>query len=206
MHAILPCPPSQAVSSEEVDRFRQVALIHDEARFRQMLDELVSSKASNENLRKLTPDEREAMLARMRALPEFQPVERYKPSQTQLQQGRILTLTEFNKPHNLPLLEFAHLAGMSRQHIYKLIKARKLLAITASGRGIRIPDWQLDPIKARLTREVLIKSGTVDHWTLYRELSMGDERFNGKAPIDMVTLRNIDKVVIGVLDNLQIQV
>lgn len=207
MHAALPALPNQLVSSEEVDRFREVAVIHDEQRFRQMLNELLASKASNEPepYRKPTPEEKQAILERLRNRPDAGPVEKWQPSPTQIQRGRILALQEFNQPHNLPLQRYAELAHLSRQHIYKLIKERKLLALKGGARGYRIPDWQLSPLPARLTREVLQRAHIVNEWEIYDWLHLPSERFGGKAPIEIVTLTNIDKLVNSLMGALGIQ-
>ncbi len=204
MHAALACIPTSAVSSEELDRFRQVALIRDEPRFRQLLNELVASKVGVEPARLATPDEREEMLARLRARPEAQPVDPWQASATDLQQGRIALLAEFNRPGNLPLARYVSLAAKSRQHIYKLIKAGKLLALSVGGRGIHIPDWQLAAAPAALTQAVLARAPGVDAWTVYHALSAASERFGGKAPVDAVTLASVDRLAASVLDTLGI--
>lgn len=56
---------------------------------------------------------------------------------------------------NLSVVQFAKLAGKSRDQINREIKAGKLLALSVGNRGQRIPDWQLDPVKGRLVQAVL---------------------------------------------------
>jgi hypothetical protein len=205
MHATLTAPSNQLVSSEEVDRFRQVVEIHDEQRFRQMLNELLASKAGNEPYRPPTPEEKQALLERLRTRPDAGPVDKWTPSQTQIQRGRVNALQEFNQAHNVPLPRYAELAHLSRQHLYKLIKERKLLALKGGSRGYRIPDWQLAPLPARLTREVLQRAPIVNEWTIYDWLRLPHERFGGKAPIDSVTLVNFDKLVDSLMGALGIE-
>lgn len=207
MNATLPALCNQLVSSEEVDRFREVVDIHDEQRFRQMLNELLASKASNEAdpYRKPTPEEKQAILEQLRKRPDAGPVEKWQPSATQIQRGRILALQEYNQPHNLPLQRYAELAHLSRQHIYRLIKERQLLALKCGPRGYHIPDWQLSPLPARLTREVLRRAAIVDEWTIYDWLRLPHERFGDQAPIDIVSLTNFDKLVNSLMGALGIQ-
>jgi len=205
MHATMPAPARQLVSAEEVDRFRQVVEIHDEQRFRQMLNELLAAKAGNEPDRPSTADERQAILERMRASPASQPVQRWEPTRSQIEQGRILGLQKFNQPHNLPLERYAELAGLSRQHVYKLIKARKLLALKIAGHGVRIPDWQLDPLPASLTRAVMERGPTAGPWELYDWLRLPEERFGDRAPIDIVTPANLEELTVSLLGALGFQ-
>jgi hypothetical protein len=63
----------------------------------------------------------------------------------------------FEQPQNLPLPEFARLAHKSRQQIYKDLaaKPRRLLALSVGPRKQRLPDWQLDPLRLRLTQDYL---------------------------------------------------
>ncbi len=204
MHAALACLPTPPISADELDRFRQAVVIRDERRFRQLLDELVASKVGAETARLATPEERADLLARLRARPEAQPVEPWHPSATEAQQGRIAQLAEFNRPGNLPLTRYAALAAKSRQQIYKLIKAGKLLALSVGGRGIHIPDWQLAPAPLALTQAVLAGAPGLDAWTLYDALGMGSERFGGKAAVEAVTPASVERLTASVLDALGI--
>lgn len=127
---------------------------------------------------------------------------RWTPSRTNIQRGREAMLEAYDRPHNLPLPEFAQLANKVRQQIYKDIDARRLLALNVGPRGRKLPDWQLDPVKHRLTQAILQGAPGVDTWTLYRALSDPLEGLNGLSPVDTVTEDSIDaiaKVVFNVL-------
>lgn len=127
---------------------------------------------------------------------------RWVPGETDIQRGRVAMLEAFDQPHNLPLPEFARLAHKSRQQIYKDIDARRLLALNVGPRGQKLPDWQLDPVKQRLTQAVLQAAAEVDNWTLYRALSEPLESLGGRSPVDAVAADSVDelaKVVLNVL-------
>lgn len=127
---------------------------------------------------------------------------RWTPGRTDIQRGREAMLEAYDRPHNLPLPEFARLANKVRQQIYKDIDARRLLALNVGSRGRKLPDWQLDPVKHRLTQTVLQSVPESDTWTLYRALSDPLEGLNGLSPVDAVTEDSIDavaKVVFNVL-------
>lgn len=113
-------------------------------------------------------------------------------------------LEEFRKPHNLPVVKFAELAGKSRQQIYKDVEMKRLLALSIGARGQRIPDWQLDPIKKQLTQSLMGKARDVDEWSLYYALSEPNQDFSGKAPVETVTARNIERVLSTLLSQLGI--
>jgi hypothetical protein len=80
---------------------------------------------------------------------------RRTPGDTDIQRGRAAMLEAYEQPRNLPPPEFARLASKVRQQIYKDITAGRLLALNVGPRGRKLPDWQLDPIKQRLTQVVL---------------------------------------------------
>jgi hypothetical protein len=130
---------------------------------------------------------------------------RWAPSPTDIQRGRVVLLQAFNQPHNLPLREFAGLANKSRQQIYKDIHARRLLALNAGGRGQKLPDWQLDPVKQRLTQAVLQAATGDDPWTLYHALSEPLEVLKGRSPVDAVTAGAVEAVAKAVLGALGVQ-
>lgn len=137
-------------------------------------------------------------------LSPFRAKKRWEPSTTDLQRGRVLMLEEFRKPHNLPVVKFAELAGKSRQQIYKDVEMKRLLALSIGARGQRIPDWQLDPIKKQLTQSLMDKARDVDEWSLYYALSEPNQGFSGKAPVETVTARNIERVLSALLSQLGI--
>lgn len=72
-----------------------------------------------------------------------------------IQRERIELVDVFESPHNLPVVEFAKLAGKSRRWISYEIKAGNLLALSLGNRGQRVPDWHLDPLKHALIQAVL---------------------------------------------------
>lgn len=125
---------------------------------------------------------------------------RWVPGETDIQRGRAAMLETFDQPHNLPLPEFARLANKSRQQIYKDIDARRLLALNVGPRGQKLPDWQLDPVKQRLTQTVLQSSASVDNWTLYHALSEPLEGLGARSPVDAVTANSVDDVTKAVLN------
>jgi len=125
---------------------------------------------------------------------------RWTPSDTDIQRGRAALLEAYDQPHNLPLREFARLANKVRQQIYKDIEAGRLLALNVGPRGQKLPDWQLDPVKQRLTQTVLQRAPGVDAWTLYRALSEPLEGLGGRAPVDAVTAGSVESVANAVLN------
>ena len=130
---------------------------------------------------------------------------RWEPSATELQRGRALMLQEFRKPHNLPVVAFAELAGKSRQQIYKDVENRLLLALSIGVRGQHIPDWQLDETKKKLAQGLLAKAHGVDEWTLYYALSKPNRSFAGKSPLEAVTPGNLDRSLDKLLGQLGFQ-
>ena len=125
---------------------------------------------------------------------------RWTPGQTDIQRGRAAMLQAYERPHNLPLPEFARLANKVRQQIYKDIDAGRLLALNVGPRGRKLPDWQLDPVKQRLTQAVLAGASGVDAWTLYRALSEPLEGLEGRSPVEAVTDDSIDAVARAVFN------
>ena len=97
-------------------------------------------------------------------LSEMSTAERWTPGASELQRGRAALLAEFRKPHNLPVSEYAKLAGVSRQQIYKDLKAMppKLLALRVGKGSWRVPDWQLEEHRGELTRLVLDAAPQLD--------------------------------------------
>ena len=116
-------------------------------------------------------------------------------------------LKVFEAPQNLPLPEFARLAHKSRQQIYKDLSARRrrLLALNVGPRRQRLPDWQLDPLRLRLTREVLEHAPDIDPWTAFHALSDSQDGLDGHSPIEMVNSSRFDFVLKVALDALGIQ-
>lgn len=119
-----------------------------------------------------------------------------------VQRERLDMLAIYEAPHNLPVVQFAKLAGKSKDQINREIKAGKLLTLSMGNRGQRVPDWQLDPIKNQLTHALIKKIEGIDSWQLYRALTQPCEKLNGRSPIDVVTASNIDYVIVVVYDAL----
>lgn len=182
------------ITTDDVHRFDRAAWIKDPAAFAVVLDELIREKvalaehaASREELPAELVDKARALRA----------TSRWRPSATEIQRGRHALLEAFDRPDNLPLPEFARLAHKSRQQIYKDLKSspRRLLALDVGPRGQRLPDWQLDPVRLKLTQEVLKVAGDVDAWTVYRALSEPAEALRGRSPVNSVTPGNLVEVV-----------
>jgi hypothetical protein len=183
-----------------LEELAEVATIRDKAAFSARLAEIIDrevEQALEHQPQEGSPTETPDL--------SFRAEKRWEPSATELQRGRVLMLKEFRKPHNLPVAEFALLAGKSRQQIYKDVEMRRLLALSIGARGQRIPDWQLDETSKRLTQALLDKARGVDEWTLYYALSEPSEALSGKAPINVVTAGNMERILAAVLGKLDIR-
>ncbi|MCK2094537.1 tyrosine-type recombinase/integrase [Thauera aromatica] len=110
------------------------------------------------------------------------------------QRERMDMLETYEAPHNLPVTQFARLAGKSRDQINREIKAGKLLTLSMGNRGQRIPEWQLDPLKSKLVQAVLQQVKDVDSWQLYRSLLQSREALSGQSAIDVISLTNLHEV------------
>lgn len=132
----------------------------------------------------------------------FRAATAWEPSTTQLRHGRTLLLKEIQQPHNLTVAQFASLAGKSPQQIYKDIRAKRLLALSVGSRGQRIPDWQLDETKKKLTQALLEAAQDADVWTLFHALIESNSDFVGNSPIDMVTAGNVEVILETILKQL----
>lgn len=193
------------VTVDEVRRFSDTVEIRDAQAFAAELEAFVQERIESVELPPSMeiPIEVETVdqtLARKAAA--LRADTRWAPRETEIQRGRAAMLEAFEQPHNLPLPDFARLANKSRQQIYKDIEARRLLALNVGPRGRRLPDWQLDPVKQRLTQAVLQGAPVVDAWTLYRALSEPLEGLAGRSPVEAVTVDSVDdmaKAVFNVL-------
>ena len=112
-----------------------------------------------------------------------------------VQRERMEILNIYEAPHNLSVVQFAKLAGKSKDQINREIKADKLLTLSIGNRGQRVPDWQLDPIKNQLTHLLIKKIDGRDSWQLYRALTQPCEQLNEQSPIDAVKTHNIQDVI-----------
>ncbi len=110
------------------------------------------------------------------------------------QRERMDMLETYEAPHNLPVTQFARLAGKSRDQINREIKAGKLLTLSMGNRGQRIPEWQLDPLKSELVQAVLQQVKDIDSWQLYRSLLQSREALGGQSAIDAISPTNLHEV------------
>lgn len=185
-----------AISERVFEEFAKVATIRDKRAFSELLSEVIEREVE-----RALEQQRSDEPASKDSIPSFRAEARWKPSATDLQQGRALMLKTFRQPHNLPVTDFAQLAGKSRQQIYKDVEKRRLLALSIGARGQRIPDWQLDETRKELTQKLMEKACDVDEWTLYYALSEPSEALSGKVPVEIVSAGNMGKV----LDTLLVQ-
>ena len=115
---------------------------------------------------------------------------------SEIQHERQEMLSMYEAPDKLPVPVFAKLAGKSKDQINREIKAGRLLSLSMGNRGQRIPDWQLDPLKQRLVREVLQGAGRKqDAWRIYGALIAPCEEFGGRSPLDTVTPQTLTEAV-----------
>ncbi|KPX93774.1 tyrosine-type recombinase/integrase [Pseudomonas meliae] len=135
-------------------------------------------------------------LHRLSSIP-LKPVPEPEPEEvlSDLQRARMEMLSTYEAPHILPVVQFARLAGKSRDQINREIKAGKLLTLSMGNRGQRIPEWQLDPLKQRLVQSVMKKTAGVDSWDLYRELSQPRQSLDGRSAIEAVSSTNLHEVI-----------
>lgn len=187
------------VSKRVLDEFSEVAIIRDKLAFSAQLSRVIDREVelALKHQRRETPVTESPASA-------FRAEKGWVPSATDLQRGRALMLAEFRKPHNLPVTDFSLLAGKSRQQIYKDVEMRRLLALSIGARGQRIPDWQLDVTRKKLTQALLEKARDVDEWTLYYALSEPSEALSGKAPLEVVSPGNMGRVLDVLLDQLDL--
>ncbi|WP_313024286.1 tyrosine-type recombinase/integrase [Pseudomonas lopnurensis] len=144
----------------------------------------------------LVPSGAVAPPKRLSAVPAFSgPVAPVEVVVSDFQRERLEMLEIYEAPHNLPVVQFARLAGKSRDQINREIKAGKLLTLNVGNRGQRIPDWQLDPLKQALVRAVQQQVEDVDSWQLYRSLLQPREALGGRSAIDVISLTNLHEVV-----------
>lgn len=182
------------VTDDDVHRFDRAARIKDPAAFALVLDELIREKVAFAEHAASGEGRSSELVDKARALRAASP---WRPSATEIQRGRHALLEAFDRLDNLPLPEFARLAHKSRQQIYKDLNSspRRLLALGVGPRKQRLPDWQLDPPRLKLTQEVLKVAGDVDAWTIYHALSEPMEGLRGRSPVDAVAPSNLDEVV-----------
>jgi hypothetical protein len=139
-------------------------------------------------------------IQRLSPLPPF-PEPITAPEISDIHRARQEMLAVYEAPQNLPVTLFAKLAGKSRDQVNRELKAGKLLALRMGNRGQRVPDWQLDPIKNKLTQTVLGLVGCDNAWRLYSALTQPLQQLDGMAPIDRVTPDNLHAVAEIVISN-----
>lgn len=132
-------------------------------------------------------------LSAVPAVPE--PVVPAEVGGSDFQRERLEMLEIDEAPHNLPVVQFARLAGKSRDQINREIKADKLLTLNVGNRGQCIPDWQLDPFKQELVHMLLQQVKDVDSWQLYRMLSQPRTPLGGRSAIDAASSKNLQELV-----------
>lgn len=115
-----------------------------------------------------------------------------------IQRKRMELVDLFQAPHNLPVAEFAKMAGKSRRWISYEIQAGNLLALNLGNRGQRVPDWHLDPVKHALIQAVLKLNRGADSWQIYHALVQPRAALRGRSVLDSVSASNLDKLIVTV--------
>ena len=115
-----------------------------------------------------------------------------------IQRERMELVDVFEAPHNLPVAEYAKMAGKSRRWISYEIKAGNLLALNLGNRGQRVPDWHLDPLKHELIQAILKLSRGADPWQIYHALLQPRAMLRGRSALDSVTATNLDRLIMAV--------
>ena len=115
-----------------------------------------------------------------------------------IQRERMALVDVFDAAHNLPVAEYAKMAGKSRRWISYEIKAGNLLALNLGNRGQRVPDWHLDPVKHALIQAVLKLSRGADPWQIYQALLQPRATLRGRSALESVTATNLDKLIMAV--------
>lgn len=125
------------------------------------------------------------------------------PSKAHLE--RINLIEMYESPHNIKVIDFAKLVGKSRRMVSYDICDGKVLALSMGNRGLRVPDWHLDPLKNGLIASILQKSRGIDAWTVYLALVKPLLAFSGHSAIEAVTPRNLDAIKAAVTAELRAQ-
>ena len=115
-----------------------------------------------------------------------------------IQRQRMELVDVFEAPHNLPVAEYAKMAGKSRRWISYEIKAGNLLALNLGNRGKRVPDWHLDPVKHALIQAVLKLTRGADPWQIYNALLQPRAKLRGGSALESVSATNLDKIIMAV--------
>ena len=115
-----------------------------------------------------------------------------------IQRERMALVDVFEAAHNLPVAEYAKMAGKSRRWISYEIKVGNLLALNLGNRGQRVPDWHLDPVKHALIQAVLKLSRGADPWQIYNALLQSRAKLRGRSALESVSATNLDKIIMAV--------
>lgn len=142
----------------------------------------------------VTPNDAGIAFQRLSQVPP-PPIRESELEVSAIQREREAMVAIYESPSNLPVPLFAKLAGKSKDQINRELKAGKLLSISLGNRGQRVPDWQLVPLKDKLTQVLMKQCPQVDSWELYRMLAQPHPGLADRAAIDVVTPTNLDAVV-----------
>lgn len=112
-----------------------------------------------------------------------------------LQRERMEMIATYEASGNLPVVQYARLAGKSRDQVNREIKAGKLLTLSVGNRGQRIPEWQLDALKQRLVQTVMQRVVGVDPWRLYTEMMAPRPSLDGRSAVDATSHANLHEVI-----------
>ncbi|AOY62902.1 integrase arm-type DNA-binding domain-containing protein [Xanthomonas campestris] len=118
-----------------------------------------------------------------------------EPEASAIQRERKEMLAMYESPSCLPVPLFGKLAGKSKDQINRELKAGKLLSIGLGNRGQRVPDWQLVPLKHKLTQVLMNQCQGADSWDLFRMLTRPHTDLGDRAAIDVVTPTNVVAIV-----------
>lgn len=195
-----PADAESVITDDDIARFGDAIVVRDPTAFRAVLSALIVERVVARTALQSAanaPDRRPPLPgdAAQSAAPT------YVSSDEAFLRQREARLRDFDRPHNLPLTEFARLARKSRQQVYKDIHAGRLLALHVGTRGRRLPDWQLDAAGLRLTQAVLTRSAG-DTWEIYHALTDPLNELDGCPPARAVRPDNVETLANLVLAEL----
>jgi hypothetical protein len=143
------------------------------------------------------------VVAPVRRLPAVVPRAAIKPAHSEAQRRQLSLLEEFESPHNLPVIEFAKMVGKSRRWVSYEINAGNLLALNIGNRGMRVPDWHLDPARHALVQAVLKLNGGTDAWDIYHALLRSQSIFGNRPALEAIKAHDLGTVVMAVCVSLK---
>lgn len=135
----------------------------------------------------------------------FRAAQTWAPTDEDLLRGRAALQVELARPENIPLADYARRAHKSRTEVDKAIAARRLLALSATDGGRRIPTWQLNPTALRLTRAVLRTAHDADAWTIYQASTAEMDVLGFRSAVEAVSALTVDDVAVKVLARLGVR-